>query len=169
MHSIRPWGVGWEYRTQFLSSKHDILVWRCSRQSKLQMRPITATPEQLKESYSWAEVIRDGSWRRRKAGEDFRENGDCLQTAGKGSRHFPSGPPFSETQQDEGPSGEGFRGQDTPWWLEMPLRAQAWPIAVPGSRALPSLCPVYKCCIYWLCFIMQMHHSLFNHSRLLGF
>lgn len=91
MHCIRPWewakNVGLNPVLQAL--------WRHSRQSKLQMHPITAKPEQRKESYSWAEVIRDISWRRRKAGEDFRENGDCLQTSWKESRHLPSGPPFS--------------------------------------------------------------------------
>ena len=71
------------------------------------MHPVTAEREQKKERYSWAEVVGETSWRRRKDGEDFGKNGGCLQQDGEKQA---SGALCSEPQQDEGQSREGLTG-----------------------------------------------------------
>lgn len=47
------------------------------------MHPITTNPQWPKESYSWAEAVPDASRRPGKPGQDFGENGDCLQQRGR--------------------------------------------------------------------------------------
>lgn len=113
------------------------------------MHPITTNPQWPKESYSWAEAVPDASWRPGKPGQDFGENGDCLQQRGReaGVSHGDASRSqnLSRTRVEGGGGGSPRTGLSAVLRVVSVCPRLALPgrrrVAAPVSRALRSAVP----------------------------